>query len=245
LIDHYEKLDRHASPESHHGIQYLLALYRLDHRQARKPMLTALDRVADSKYADRLRRYLRREAQAYSVGLGPEATRGPSRSSTHGLHGEQPFRDAAPIALEEKHAGLYYFEPFTAHPEMVEELHEMRIAAKWLRYTMELFAPAYADGLKESLSAVKKIQELLGDLHDSDVRLDRLAAVLAEPLDARGMEPLGIFLPEPVVASLRSVQADEQRERNQCYKAFYKEWKKLDKAGFKAGSLERIRRPDA
>lgn len=245
LIDHYEKLDRDADPDEHLGIQYLLALYRLDHRRVRKPMLTALDRVANSKYPERLRRYLRREAQAYSVGLGPEATRGPSRTNAHSLHGEQPFRTAAPIALEERHAELYYFEPFVAHPEMAEELHEMRIGAKWLRYTMELFAPAYADGLKEPLAAVKKLQELLGDLHDSDVRLDRLTAVLAEPLDAHGMEPLGVLLPEQVVASLRLAQKREQRVRDRVYKAFYKEWKKLDKAGFKATSAERLRHPDA
>jgi CHAD domain-containing protein len=59
-------------------------------------------------------------------------------------------------------------------PEKVTELHEMRIAAKRLRYTMEVFAPLYSEELKEQLQAVRKIQDLLGDIHDCDVWMEFL-----------------------------------------------------------------------
>lgn len=54
-------------------------------------------------------------------------------------------------------------------PEQVEELHAMRISAKWLRYTLENLASLYPDTLKIYLQGVRKAQEILGDIHDCDV----------------------------------------------------------------------------
>ncbi len=58
--------------------------------------------------------------------------------------------------------------------------HEMRIGAKQLRYTLEICKPAYAGRLDQYLSAVKRIQTLLGDIHDCDVWIEHLAATLGE-----------------------------------------------------------------
>ncbi len=72
------------------------------------------------------------------------------------------------------------YEPFLASPDRVYELHEMRIAAKRLRYTMEIFQDAYTLHTRvgaefaQSLEAVKAIQEYLGALHDADVLVPRL-----------------------------------------------------------------------
>ena len=45
----------------------------------------------------------------------------------------------------------------------------MRIAAKKLRYTMEICSPAYEGQLASFIDAVKRVQSLLGDVHDCDV----------------------------------------------------------------------------
>jgi CHAD domain-containing protein len=169
----------------------------------------------------------------------------PRANGRRRLHGDLEFREAAPVALEERYHEFYAFRPYVDNPAAVEELHEMRIKAKWLRYTMELFAPAYADGLKKPLSGIKKFQELLGDLHDSDVRLDRLRAALSRPLDADGLQALGLFLPEPVTASLTLLEADERVTRQGHYDAFHAEWQKLERRSFAASTLQRLRAPDA
>jgi CHAD domain-containing protein len=52
-------------------------------------------------------------------------------------------------------------------------LHRLRLASKRLRYTLELFVPCYPAGLKERLSALKKLQDLLGEINDA-VASDRL-----------------------------------------------------------------------
>lgn len=61
------------------------------------------------------------------------------------------------------------YESILFQPEKVTELHAMRIAAKWLRYTMETFAPLYSEQLKPELLVTRKVQEMLGDIHDCDV----------------------------------------------------------------------------
>ncbi len=65
-------------------------------------------------------------------------------------------------------------------PQNEEGHHEMRIGAKQLRYTLEICKPAYAGRLDDYLATVKRIQTLLGDIHDCDVWVEHLAATLGE-----------------------------------------------------------------
>jgi CHAD domain-containing protein len=51
----------------------------------------------------------------------------------------------------------------------VTELHNMRISAKRLRYTMEAFADLYGANLKPFINQTRKFQDILGDIHDADV----------------------------------------------------------------------------
>ncbi len=52
--------------------------------------------------------------------------------------------------------------------------HEMRICAKKLRYTMEIFAPMYNNKLTKEIENIKKYQDILGEMHDCDVWIDYL-----------------------------------------------------------------------
>jgi CHAD domain-containing protein len=64
---------------------------------------------------------------------------------------------------------LMGYQGSLADPGDRQRHHQMRVAAKRLRYTMELFKPAYRDTMDETLAAVKEMQTLLGAVHDSDV----------------------------------------------------------------------------
>ncbi len=75
--------------------------------------------------------------------------------------------------LVEEAAGL-------AEPEQYERHHAMRIAAKRLRYTLELARPVYSSELAGSdlastADAVKRLQTLLGEIHDCDVWVEKFA----------------------------------------------------------------------
>ncbi|HJT76153.1 MAG TPA: CHAD domain-containing protein, partial [Gemmataceae bacterium] len=61
-----------------------------------------------------------------------------------------------------------------------DNLHQVRIAGKRLRYAMEVFASCFAPAFKEELyPAVEEMQEILGNANDSHVAAGRLEALRA------------------------------------------------------------------
>jgi hypothetical protein len=69
-----------------------------------------------------------------------------------------------------------------------EQLHELRIACKHLRYTLELFEPALGKDAPGQIELVTAMQEQLGSLHDADVAA---AYFGAEPVDHDGVNGNG------------------------------------------------------
>lgn len=122
------------------------------------------------------------------------------------------------------------FEVYLRQPEYKEELHAMRIAAKRLRYTMEIFAGLYNDNLKNPLRAIRKTQELLGDIHDCDVWIqfipvftmneqNRIQKFYGNSRALSRLKPgLDYFLKNRII------------ERDRLFKAFLHEWSKWRKA---------------
>jgi len=47
-----------------------------------------------------------------------------------------------------------------------EKLHELRIQAKKLRYTLELFVPRYGAAMEERIRKIKSVQNVLGKMND-------------------------------------------------------------------------------
>ncbi len=83
---------------------------------------------------------------------------------------EDPFlRNMAAQGIYAKLQEFLAYEPFVDKPEVTTELHAMRIAAKRLRYTIEIFAPLFPDTQKNWLKVLKDIQDALGYMHDCDV----------------------------------------------------------------------------
>lgn len=55
--------------------------------------------------------------------------------------------------------------------------HEMRIAAKRLRYVIEIFAPCLGEEAAAAREAAKRLQAVLGDLHDCDLMLTKVERI--------------------------------------------------------------------
>ena len=65
-------------------------------------------------------------------------------------------------------------------PEGYEDLHQIRILGKRLRYAMEVFADCFAPAFREELyAAVESMQEILGNANDSHVAAERLLGLRA------------------------------------------------------------------
>jgi CHAD domain-containing protein len=58
--------------------------------------------------------------------------------------------------------------------------HQLRIAAKKLRYTLEICDPAYQGELAPYIKSVKHVQSLLGDIHDCDVWVEYVDAFIEQ-----------------------------------------------------------------
>ena len=154
----------------------------------------------------------------------------------YAVNPHESLRSNAPLMLHTRLEELYQFAPYIGDPANVDELHNMRIAAKRLRYTLEIFAPCFSGKEFEKLSAqAKSIQEQIGEIHDRDVRGPLLQAFL----EARGTE-----LPEIRPGLERLIQS-QQSERAALYRKFISYWNKLQKQGFKREFLQMLVQSEA
>ena len=70
---------------------------------------------------------------------------------------------------------LRSFAPRALEPDAAEVQHDMRIAAKRLRYVLEATGFCFGRPAAIARKRAKELQDLLGEIHDGDVMLPRLA----------------------------------------------------------------------
>ena len=117
-----------------------------------------------------------------------------------------------------------YFEPFVQVPENIKELHAMRIAAKHLRYTMEIFSPVYESELKVHLKAMRQIQEMLGEIHDCDIWMLYLPK-FKERERQRTVQFFGYERPfRRLLPGLDAYFSDRSAAREETYAEFLEKW---------------------
>jgi CHAD domain-containing protein len=122
---------------------------------------------------------------------------------------------------------LLAYEPYVSQTEQVEKLHAMRIAAKRLRYTIEVFEPLYDGDLKPPRQTVRKIQTILGDIHDCDVWVEYLPQFL-EDERARTLEYYGHIKPLNLLKSgILYLQQERQQQREKLHHDFVNFWQEL------------------
>ncbi|HEY7032503.1 MAG TPA: CHAD domain-containing protein [Thermomicrobiales bacterium] len=100
-------------------------------------------------------------------------------------------------------AEFYSYAPIVADETAIEELHALRIAAKRLRYTLELFRVVFGESGERQIERVKAIQEALGNLHDADVRI----ALIQDELTSLGVEQTAALGKTLAVAPVSAHQA--------------------------------------
>ena len=97
-----------------------------------------------------------------------------------GLDPDGPLRENAARLISVRAEEVAAFSPAVLDPRNVEDLHDMRIAAKRLRYVLELTAPVFGEGAATAAKRAKKLQDLLGEIHDCDVTIPRVERHIAE-----------------------------------------------------------------
>ena len=95
-----------------------------------------------------------------------------------GLDSQAPTGMNARIIAKVRLEDLYSWESYVDNPYNIRELHNMRIAAKRLRYTFEVFEDVLPNQSKPIVEELVKIQDELGILHDTDVMIALLRLCL-------------------------------------------------------------------
>jgi hypothetical protein len=158
-------------------------------------------------------------------------------------------------------AEFYSYAPIVADEHQIGALHNLRIAAKRLRYTLELFRSVFGDVGELEIGHVRELQELLGQLHDHDVRIvlieDELATLALEQTAEIGRS----FATAPnsaheaiATAALRPPPDDPRRgllallgrqhtSRRKVHADFLKHWQRFASGGMRANLVALSARP--
>lgn len=104
--------------------------------------------------------------------------------AVEGLDPGGPLRANATRIVSTRLDELRGFADRALAPDAATAQHDMRIAAKRLRYVLEIVGPCIDEGAKAARDAAKQLQSVLGDLHDCDLMLPKV----------EGIESLGAVL---------------------------------------------------
>jgi hypothetical protein len=121
-----------------------------------------------------------------------------------------------------------------------QALHDMRIAAKRLRYVLELVHPCFGPYAKTAIKHLKALQDVLGDIHDADVHLPEVAgmldALVAEGASAAHGDPEALRRApgHRAYAGLVALQVQIRGRRSALLEDFLTLWEGLERKGFSA-----------
>ncbi len=137
------------------------AAYRED---ARRLLLRELDSDGHRRFIEDFRVFVQAEGAAVRP-VGP--------AEPHHI------RDTTPSAAWAAYERLRAYEPVLRWAD-VETLHDLRIAAKWLRYTLEFVREPLGPDAAVLLAPIVALQDHLGELHDADVAASMARSFLGE-----------------------------------------------------------------
>lgn len=165
-----------------------------------------------------------------------------------GLDPDGTLADNAERIVRVRLDELCSFMPRAADPAEVDALHDMRIAAKRLRYILELTAACFGPYAEKAASLAKDVQDLVGEIHDCDVQIPeteafaaRLLAEDAETLraaagDAPDLDP-ALLAGAPHArehAGVAALLAHLRARRELLFGHFLALWAELERKGFRA-----------
>lgn len=175
------------------------------------------------------------------------------------LDAQAPTGQDARIIARKRLDEMFGWEASVDNAYAVSDLHNLRIAAKRLRYTLEIFAETFSEESSAIIKEVEQIQEELGALHDSDVMIALLRLCLGGQDSGSGYEqalsataqqpgkkdfPMNPALLAHVLVPGREPDAEErqgleellrhlQAQRDSQYRAFRQHWYQLKARDFR------------
>lgn len=156
--------------------------------------------------------------------------------------------------VRERLADMYSYAQYITSLDNIQGLHDLRIAAKRVRYTLEIFEEFLPEASKSFAEELAKLQDELGALHDSEVmlalvRLPLNQAEVEGPETQRATKRKALLSPEmisnildPTYTSalaekerqgLASFLRKQEQRRAQAYASFRQHWEELEQRHFR------------
>ena len=152
------------------GIELIAAERKTRRVQARAELKDALS----APLIDEFRKDFLTKLRGISMGF-PNPTRRQQTSE-----GELSFHAFGVQVIKERLKDFTSASRCLYLPYEVKELHELRIMAKRLRYSLELFSDCLGEDVTKSAKEVANMQTSLGELHDCDVWIEDLGSRLKQ-----------------------------------------------------------------
>jgi CHAD domain-containing protein len=94
-----------------------------------------------------------------------------------GLEPAAPLRPNAERIVRTRLEELRSLAPAALEPSASAAQHDLRIAAKRLRYVLEIAGPCFGPEASAVRDTAKRLQSVLGEIHDCDVMLPRAEGI--------------------------------------------------------------------
>jgi CHAD domain-containing protein len=216
------ELNREVEPDIDAGLRLLITERCQQREHARALLELALE---ESALAALQEKFLRRLARSRRKPAG--------RARHQDRNDARSFRSAGREIVLARLAELFTGGKALYYPHAERRLHRLRIAAKRLRYALELFAPCWGEQLTTAAGEVAELQKSLGELHDCDIWIAELGARLEkQPVHAEDEQP---ELNENVTRMRRATVWLLERfvkERGKHYRAALARWEDWIATGF-------------
>jgi CHAD domain-containing protein len=134
-------------------------------------------------------------------------------------------RDTAPSRIWAAYEGVRAYEPVLRWAD-VETLHDLRIAGKWLRYTLEFVREALGPGSDPLIARVTALQDHVGLMHDADLTASLARTFLLQH---------GSDLSTLESAAIGRYLVDRERETARLRRTIYLPWRGIAGSGFRRG----------
>jgi CHAD domain-containing protein/adenylate cyclase class IV len=164
LIESIEGYQKRQSEAESAALEPLVRSWRVRRETAREVLVRELDSDRYRRWLDGYLAFVQSEGQAVHA-VGP--------TDPHRV------RDTMPSRVWGAYEGVRAYEPVMRWAD-VATLHDLRIAAKWLRYTLEFVREALGRDAGPVIEKVVALQDHLGWLHDADVAAGLARAFLVE-----------------------------------------------------------------
>ena len=164
-----EKLESNAPDHVSPTLKEFISKRKEEREQAREELTAALEK-------DQLKEF---EAQ-FVVGVEKSTTINEAKNQSATPASPVTFLKMSRRVIIERLRELEKLSTDMFNPFEVETLHEMRIAAKRLRYAVELFQQCWGRSIGSHAKRAARIQSALGDVHDCDVWIESFSRQIRE-----------------------------------------------------------------